>query len=159
MMADRIEKTIVLKAARSRVWKAISDSRAFGTWFGMTLDEPFVAGRALEGKIATTKVDPEIAKLQEPFVGMRCMLFVERVEPETCFAFRWHPGADPETGPQAPTTLVTFMLEDAPGGTRLTIVESGFDGIPLERRAQVFAENEGGWQAQLNLVAKYLHAA
>jgi hypothetical protein len=56
-------------------------------------------------------------------------------------------------------TLVTFELEDADGGTRLTITESGFDRIPLERRAKAFAENEGGWEAQLTLIAKYLDAA
>jgi uncharacterized protein YndB with AHSA1/START domain len=158
-MNDRIEKTVVLKAPVAKVWTAISDSRAFGTWFGLTLEGPFVAGHAVEGAIATTKVDPEVAKQQEPYVGMRCVLMIERVEPERCFAFRWHPGGDPDTAPEAPTTLVTFELEAVPGGTRLTIVESGFEAIPLERRAKAFAENDGGWEAQLSLIGKYLDAA
>ena len=76
--------------------------------------------------------------------------------PRKLLAFRWHPGADPEVGPDAPTTLVTFELEEVAGGTRLTITESGFDALPLERRAKAFADNEGGWEAQLGLVAKYL---
>jgi uncharacterized protein YndB with AHSA1/START domain len=159
MTQDRIEKTVVLKAARAKVWKAISDSQAFGTWFGLSVEEPFVAGRKVEAKIATTQVDSEIAKMQEPYVGALCIMFIEKVEPETCFAFRWHPGADPATDPDAPTTLVTFTLADAPGGTRLTIVESGFDRIPLDKRAKAFADNEGGWEAQLGLIAKYLDAA
>jgi hypothetical protein len=54
------------------------------------------------------------------------------------------------------STLVAFELEEVPGGTRLTITESGFDALPLERRAKAFAENEGGWEAQLTLIAKYL---
>jgi uncharacterized protein YndB with AHSA1/START domain len=62
-------------------------------------------------------------------------------------------------GPEAPTTLVTFELEEVAGGTRLTIVESGFDRIPLERRAKAFADNEEGWQVQLSLIARYLDAA
>ncbi len=158
-MNDTIRKQTVLRAPRARVWKAISDSQAFGTWFGMTIEGPFAEGRTVKGKMAVTKVDAEVAKSQEPYVGMAFDLIIERVEPQTRFAFRWHPGADPDTSPDAPMTLVTFELEDADGGTRLTITESGFDRIPLERRAKAFAENEGGWEAQLTLIAKYLDAA
>lgn len=158
-MKDRIEKTVVLKAPRSKVWAAISDSKAFGTWFGMTLDGPFVAGSTVEGRIAKTQVDPEVARHQEPYVGMRCVLLVETVEPEARFAFRWHPGATEVTDADAPTTLVTFQLEDVAGGTRLTIVESGFDQLPPDQRAKAFADNEGGWEAQLTLIAKYLGVA
>ncbi|NUO50352.1 MAG: SRPBCC family protein [Polyangiaceae bacterium] len=158
-MNDTIRKQTILRAPRARVWKAISDAQAFGTWFGMTIEGPFVQGQTVKGKIAMTKVDPEVAKHQEPYVGMACDLMIERVEPETRFAFRWHPGADPDVSADAPTTLVTFELEDAEGGTRLTITESGFDRIPLERRAKAFADNEGGWEGQLTLIAKYLDAA
>lgn len=155
-MRDTIEKTAVLKAPIAKVWRAISDSAAFGAWFGMTLDGPFVEGRTVVGAIAKTQVDDAIAKHQEPYVGMRCELRIERIVPLELLSFRWHPGADPDLGPEAPTTLVTFALEEVAGGTRLTITESGFEALPLERRAKVFAENEGGWEAQLSLVAKYL---
>ncbi len=158
-MTDRIEKTVVLKAPRSTVWRAISDAQAFGAWFGMKLDGPFVTGRAIEGTIAMTQVDPEVARLQEPHVGLRCVLLIERIEPERLFAFRWHPGADAAAGPDAPTTLVTFRIEEVPEGTRVSIIESGFDQIPLDRRARVFAENSGGWDAQLTLIARYVDVA
>lgn len=155
-MNDKIEKTATLKAPLAKVWKAISDSTAFGAWFGMALEGPFVEGQTVLGAIAKTQVDDEIAKHQAPYVGMRCELRVERIIPLELFAFRWHPGADPGAGPEAPTTLVTFELEEVAEGTRLTITESGFDALPLERRAKAFTENEGGWEAQLALVAKYL---
>jgi uncharacterized protein YndB with AHSA1/START domain len=155
-MSDKIVKTTTLKAPRAKVWHAISDSAAFGTWFGMTIEGAFVEGQTVSAAIAKTQVDDEIAKEQEPYVGMRCDLVIERIVPLELLAFRWHPGADPDTGPNAPTTLVTFELEDVAGGTRLTITESGFDALPLERRAKAFAENEGGWEAQLGLIAKYL---
>ncbi len=155
-MNDKIEKTATLKAPLARVWRAISDSTAFGTWFGMTIDGPFVEGQTVVGAIATTQVDDEIAKHQEPYVGMRCELKIERIVPLKLLAFRWHPGADPDMGPDSPTTLVTFELEEVADGTRLTITESGFDALPLERRAKAFADNEGGWEAQLSLIAKYL---
>ena len=155
-MNDKIEKTATLKAPLAKVWRAISDSAAFGTWFGMTIDGPFVEGKTVMGAIAKTQVDDEVAKHQEPYVGMPCELRIERIVPLKLFAFRWHPGADPDLGPNAPTTLVTFEIDEVPEGTRLTITESGFDALPLERRAKAFTENEGGWEAQLSLVAKYL---
>ena len=55
-----------------------------------------------------------------------------------------------------PMTLVVFQLEEVPGGTKLTITESGFDQIPLERRAKAFAANDVGWTAQTKLIERYL---
>ena len=55
-----------------------------------------------------------------------------------------------------PTTLVTFTLEAVDGGTRLTIVESGFDAIPEARRAKAFGMNTGGWNGQADNLRKYL---
>lgn len=156
---DRIVKQRVLRAPRSRVWRAISDSLEFGRWFGVAFEGPFVAGTIVKGKIVPTEVDADIAALQAPYAGLACDVIVERVEPEHHLSFRWHPGAEPDTGPDAPTTLVEFDLEEVEGGTRLTITESGFDRIPLERRAKAFADNEGGWAAQLELVARYVDGA
>jgi uncharacterized protein YndB with AHSA1/START domain len=155
---DCIEKRIVLRAPRERVWSAISDARQFGTWFGVEFEGEFVAGKHLKGKIAPTKVDPNVAKMQEPYVGTAFHVFVERIEPMRVFAFRWHPYAiDPgKDYSKEPTTLVTFELEEAAGGTSLTITESGFDKIPLERRAEAFTSNDQGWTEQVKLIQKYL---
>jgi uncharacterized protein YndB with AHSA1/START domain len=49
MSTDRIEKRVVLRAPRARVWRAISDAKEFGTWFRITLDGPFAAGRTVRG--------------------------------------------------------------------------------------------------------------
>lgn len=155
---DRIEKKTLLRAPRERVWRAITEARQFGAWFGVELDGPFVAGARVAGRIAKTKVDPEIAKMQEPHVGVPCEFLVERIEPMRLFTFRWHPSAVDPAADYATeeTTLVAFELEDAPGGTRLTITETGFDRIPLARRAEAFSNNEEGWAAQLELIGKYL---
>jgi hypothetical protein len=58
-----------------------------------------------------------------------------------------------------PTTLVVFELAEVEGGTLLTITESGFDGIPLARRAQAFTADDGGWTHQTKLIEKYLSRA
>lgn len=156
---DRIEKQVVLKAPRARVWKAITDSRQYGAWFGADLDGPFEAGKPTKGRIAPTKVDAEVAKLQAPHAGLPMVLFVETVEPETTFSFRWHPSAvDPALAEsKEQTTLVTFRLEDAPdGGTRLTITESGFESIPEARRKAALESNDGGWAHQCRMIETYL---
>lgn len=163
-MKDRIEKQITLKAPQGRVWQAIADSKQFRAWFGLDVKGPWKAGETISAVIRPTTVDPEVAKAQAPHDGTPFELSVERIEPERLFSFRWHPYAV-EKGvdySKEPSTLVTFTLTPVTGGTRLEIVESGFDQIPLARRATAFASNEGGWEAQTKLIEKYLgqqHAA
>jgi uncharacterized protein YndB with AHSA1/START domain len=160
---DRIEKKIVLRAPLARVWRALSDSHEFGAWFGVAFDGPFVAGKAMVGKMTPTQVDPEVAKMQKPYEGQTFNCTIDRIEPERLFSFRWHPFAiDPKKDySKEPTTLVVFELSEVDGGTLLTITESGFHGVPLERRAAAFTANEGGWAHQSKLVEKYVlgHAA
>ena len=158
MNTDRIEKKILLHSPRERVWRAISDAREFGSWFGSAFDGPFAEGTRLTGKITPTTVDAEVAKMQEPHSGKAFDWTVERIEPMRRISFRWHPFAV-ETGvdySKEATTLIEFELAEAAGGTLLTISESGFDQIPLARRAKAFSANERGWEIQTTLIEKYL---
>jgi uncharacterized protein YndB with AHSA1/START domain len=158
---DRIEKKILLRAPQARVWEAISDSKRFGTWFGVEFDGPFVPGTHMVGRIMPTKVDPEVARMQEPHTGKAFECTIERIEPMRLFSFRWHPFAvEPNFDySKEPTTLVEFVLGESAGGTLLTITESGFDQIPLERRATAFVKNQEGWTKQGELIEKYLASA
>lgn len=155
---DRIEKQVLLKAPLERVWRAISDAEAFGSWFGVRFDGEFEAGAPLTGRIVPTTVDPDVAESQKPYEGARFETTVDRIEPMRLLSFRWHPYAiDPEVDySNEPTTLVVFELEERPDGTLLTVRESGFDKIPVARRASAFEMNEQGWEAQLVLITKYL---
>jgi len=155
---ERIEKQILLRAPIERVWRAVSDSREFGEWFGVVFDGPFVAHTRVTGKIAPTKADPEVAKTQEPYAGMAFEFTVDSVEAPHLISFRWHPFAV-EPGVDyslEPTTLIVFELKAQGASTLLVITESGFDGIPLARRAKAFTMNEKGWDAQTRLLEKYL---
>ena len=155
---DRIEKKTVLRAPSQRVWHAISDPKQFGSWFGIRFDGPFAPGAKVTGKIVPTTADPEIAKQQADYVGLPVELTIDRIEPMRLFSFRWHPFAiDTKVDySKEPTTLVEFLLDEVPDGTQLTVRESGFDGIPAERRAEAFEANAGGWAAQLKLIEKHL---
>ncbi len=145
--ADRIEQTIQLDSPPSRVWRALTDSAEFGKWFGATLEGPFRTG-------ATTKGD--LGACGHP--DLTIDLQIEKMEPEKTFSFRWHPYAiDPKADySKEPRTLVEFTLKPAGGGTLLTVVESGFDAIPTERRAKAFEMNTKGWVGQIENIRKYL---
>ena len=157
---DRIEKQVQLRATRERVWQALTRSAEFGRWFGMRVEGEFAANTTVQARIVPTEVDPEIAAKQKGYADMSFELFIERVEPMSVFSFRWQPyAAAPGDAVPPVTTLVTFELADAEGGTLLTVSESGFDRIPIERRAKAFADNEGGWEMQTTLIAKYLARA
>jgi len=157
-ITDRIEKNILLRAPLARVWRALTDSTEFGAWFGVKFDGPFQPGAVMHGRIAGTTVDPEVAQMQEAHNDMAFEITVEQMIPEKLFSFRWRPHAvDPGVDYSAePTTLVAFTLEQKPDGVELTVTESGFDGIPLARRAQAFSANEQGWAIQMRLISQYL---
>lgn len=146
-MTDRIEKLIELKAPVSRVWRALTDHREFGTWFRAELEGPFVLG--------------QVARARSTYPGCErhhWEVRVEKMEPERLFAFTWHPYAvDPAVDYSAePPTLVEFTLEKIATGTKLRVVESGFDKLPAKRRLEAFRMNEGGWGIQMEHIARYL---
>ena len=146
---DRIEKLVNLDAPRSRVWRALTDYTQFNQWFGVALTSPFGPGAAVGGNITMRN-----------YQHVTMTIWIESVEPERFFSFRWHPYAIEEGVDYnaEPTTLVTFTLEDAGAGTKLTIVESGFDAIPGSRRAKAFSMNERGWAGQAENIRKFLSA-
>lgn len=161
MSTDRVEKKLLLKAPRSRVWRAISDSKEFSHWFGVKFDEPFAPGKSMHGTVVGTAVDEEIYNAQQKHAGLLFECVIDRIEPERLFSFRWHPHAvDRGVDYSAePMTLVEFTLEEQADGTLLTVTESGFDRIPISRREQAFKANDGGWAAVIGLVEKHLRHA
>ncbi len=112
----------------------------------------------MRGVIVPTTVNAEVANAQKEYEGMPFEITIEQVEPERLFSFRWHPFAV-ERGVDysaEPTTLVVFALEEVADGLMLTVTESGFDGIPLARRAKAFTANEQGWSMVVKLIEEYL---
>src|SRR6185437_1557857 len=162
MTTDSVEKKILLRASRKRVWRALTDSRAFGSWFGVKLDGPFRPHAAIRGVVTPTTVDADVAKAQKAYEGKPFEITIEQMESERLFSFRWHPFAV-EPGidySSEPTTLVAFVLEEQGNDTLLTVTESGFDQIPVARRERAFTANQQGWSVVVKLIEKYLvHAA
>jgi uncharacterized protein YndB with AHSA1/START domain len=150
MTEDRVEKTIELRAPRSRVWRAISNGKELGAWFGLgmplELVGDFVPGAQISG---TWIIDGR--EVKEPFCT------IEHVEPERALVFRWVPYEVPpgEDHAKHPTTRIEFRLEDIANGTRLTVVESGFSRLPADKQYKR-RENGDGWALQLHAIAQHV---
>ena len=140
--ADRIEEQVHLDQSRARVWRALTDPKELGAWFGMSIASATIApGSHVRGNFTIPGYE-----------HIHFDAIIEEVVPERRFAWRWHPHAV-EAGVDysgEPRTLVSFTLEDAAGGgTLLRVVETGFDAIPAERRVKAFQGNSSGWTGQL----------
>jgi len=145
---DRIERQILLKAPRSRVWRAVSNAEEFGNWFGVGFKgQTFAAGKNAQGNITYPGYEHLVMQIA-----------IERLEPERLLSFRWHPYAVDTSVDysQEPTTLVVFELKDAGDGTLLSVVESGFDKIPVARRQEAFRMNSSGWEEQMRNIEKHV---
>jgi uncharacterized protein YndB with AHSA1/START domain len=144
---DRIEKQVVLRAPRSRVWRAIATAQEFGAWFRMNFEGEFAEGVTIRGNLTHPGLEHVSLEIR-----------VEHIEPERYFSYRWHPYAiDPTVDYAAePTTLVEFVLEESQDGTVLTIIESGFDRLPLSRRDEAFRMNDRGWSGQIKNIERHV---
>ena len=145
---DRIERSIVINATRSKVWGALTNAESFGTWFGAKLQgQHFVPGQRVRGQMAI-----------KGFEHVYFDVVIQRLEPQHLMSYHWHPYAveiNVDYAIEQPT-LVEFTLKDAPGdATELTVVESGFDNVPPHRRQEAFRMNGRGWTAQLDNIARY----
>ena len=146
--ADQIEKSIELKASVSRVWRALTDHHEFGAWFRVDLSGVrFEPGKLAQGKMTYPGHE-----------GAPFEMIIDRMEAPRLFAFRWHPyGIDQDYDYSSePMTLIEFRLDEVEGGTRLTVTESGFDAIPLSRRAEAFRMNSEGWSEQIRNIEAYV---
>jgi uncharacterized protein YndB with AHSA1/START domain len=146
-MNERIEKRIELKAPLSRVWRALTDHREFGEWFGVKVEGPFVPGQLSQGQITI-----------RGYEHVRWQAVVQKIEPESLFSFTWHPyGIDPQVDYSKETpTLVELRLQQTAGGTLLLLTESGFDKVPANRRAEAFRMNDGGWTQQMKNIESHV---
>jgi uncharacterized protein YndB with AHSA1/START domain len=147
---DRIEEKILLRAPVARVWRALANADEFGTWFGVKLSGKFSPGATVRGTIT-----------EKDFEGVPFEIVVDKMETEQVFSWRWHPYAvDPDVDYSVEQpTLVVCELEEAAGGTVLSLVESGFDGIPAERREEAYRMHEEGWAMQMKSIEHYLARA
>ncbi|MEU4602406.1 SRPBCC domain-containing protein [Kribbella sp. NPDC023972] len=135
-MESRVELEVYVEARPEVVWAAVTQPESIARWyaFGGAEIDLRPGGRL-------------VMRWDEhgEFLG-----FVEKVEPGRRFAYRYavDPGVDPLPGN---SNLVEFTLTPEGEGTRLHVVESGFDRLEVsaeeqEKRAE---ESAQGWDAGL----------
>lgn len=147
VVQDTIVKTVDLAAPIPRVWRALTDHEEFGQWFRVRLDGPFEVGAKTTGNITYPGHE-----------HMKWESVTERMEHERSFAFSWPPAAvDPDTAyDDDAKVVVEFRLKPIEGGTRLTIIETGFLQFPESKRAEVLRSNKEGWEIQGRNLAEYV---
>jgi uncharacterized protein YndB with AHSA1/START domain len=133
---SRIDRTIDIQAPPERVWRALTDIRELSAWFQVAIEGSIEAGN----EVWMTSVHPG-------HEGQRFRVRIVELTPPRRVVWQWHPGeVDPRVDySREPRTTVTFTLEPAAGGTRLSVSETGFDEISLERRAKVYRDDSQGW--------------
>lgn len=149
-MPDSIIKSVEIAAPVARVWDALIDHAKFGSWFKVALDQPFIVGQ------------PSTGHMTYPgYEDYRWEARVVAIEPMSRFAFEW-PAAggdkDAMESGAAEWTLVEFRLEPSGEATRLTVTESGFEGVPEPRRTNVMRSNDGGWAEQVQNIRAYVES-
>jgi uncharacterized protein YndB with AHSA1/START domain len=138
-----IERTIVVRAPRSRVWRAITDVNEFSKWFRVKAEGEFKPGARVQ-----------MTSTHEKAAGVAFHVDVETIEPERIFSWKW-----PASEAEPTTTTVVFKLEDVDGGTRVTVTETGFDKVSLAHRAKALEDNTEGWTDQMASLERYVGAS
>ena len=138
---DRIERTIEISHPPAKVWAALTTAEGLGTWFG---------------NAATIDLRPGGAAQMTWTSGEKASIRVERVEEPTVFGFTWGINGLPDGDPRR--TYVEFTLMSTEGGTRLTVVESGFAQVPEDVHREAFEGNTQGWASELGELVEYLDA-
>lgn len=146
---NQIERSTFIRAPRARLWRALTDIAEFCRWFSAETDAAaFQPGAPIRFR----------STYPGPYKGAEFVVHIEEAVREERFSWHWHPGAKQagEDVSQEPMTLVTFTLEDADGGTRVTVTESGFDHLFAARRERAFKDNDGGWKIQMAALQRYV---
>jgi len=144
---NRIERKTLIRAPRSRVWRALTGIQEFCKWFrAETAEAAFQPGARVR-----------LVSTHEGYENVGFFVDIVEMVPEQRFSWRWHPGVKlpGEDLSAEPMTLVEFVLEDAEGGTLVTVTESGFDQLFADRQSRVFKENDDGWQYQMAALDRY----
>jgi len=141
---DKLERKMVFKASRDKVWDAVTKPDMISKWFANSIDvTSFQVGQEFTFDWAGEGLGYARA-------------IIETIDPKSRFAYRWENEGVDQTKPLAevPKTLVTFLLADVDGGTELTVIETGFLSLPTPKVN--FDTNSTGWDTELNELQAFL---
>ena len=143
--AFTVRRTIQIAAPVEKVWSAVTEPEHISRWFGrVELDGPGVGARGHASPSPDRGADPAAGRGDR---RSRAMV-----------TYRWSNDDALERLPDEldveHSTVFTFTLEPVPGGTRLTVVESGFEATS-DPAANLESHREG-WDGELDKLVALL---
>jgi uncharacterized protein YndB with AHSA1/START domain len=144
MVADRIEQEILIAASVERVWTVLTDADHIGNWFGT-------------GVPAKVDLRPGGGFLVDHGRHGSLVGRIEEVEPPRRLTYRLSQSPSGEEPAGGNATLVEFTLRPDAGGTRLSVVESGFAALemPADYVATRARQNGANWPGKLQQLRVY----
>ena len=141
MAALDITRSIDISAPVDKVWRAITEPELIAQWFGDTAE--FDATPGAPGAFGWRDH------------GGAFRIVVEQVDKPKTLVYRWARefGVDPVPGN---STLVRFDLTEIDGGTRLDLLETGFEELADPRSAH--DGNVQGWLAELGELVEFVES-
>lgn len=137
-----VERSVWIAARPEQVWQAITDPEHMNRWWGgddhwawtaLQVGTPITFGHDDDVMVATIAV----------------------VDPPRRFTMQWPPQA-----PYSATTMSTdYRLEEADAGTRVIVVEAGFEALPDDIRAQRLDSTAQGYETVLADLKAYVEQA
>ena len=142
---QEIRRQMVLKAPIGKVWTAIATPEGFEGWFTC--------------KVIGDWGLSQVVILRWPS-GNSNEIRIVALNPQTEFAYQWHPGDYGQLSdyPEEQLTTVSFRLKPSVEGTEMEMVEGDFTTIPDERRLKVLGLNTEGWDEELENIRKFVEA-
>ncbi len=142
-MKDKIQREIMIKATKERIYDAIANPEQVVLWFPETLEGSYKVG-------------------ERPILGFgehgKNQIYIEDAKPHEYFAYRWVPGSNHFLGDvlTVANTLVEFRIEELKDNScKLTLTETGFATLPINLAEKCFTQNSGGWEFMLGRLGKY----
>jgi uncharacterized protein YndB with AHSA1/START domain len=135
-----ITRSIDIAAPIAKVWSALTEADLIAQWFGDSAEFDAVAGGT--GYFGWSEHGKH-------------RVLVEEVDAPRLLVYRWARDTDTDPVP-GNSTLVRIELSEIDGGTRLALVETGFEQMPNPEAAH--ADNQGGWTAELGELVEFLTA-
>ena len=143
--AFTVRRTISIAAPIDKVWTAVTDPAHISRWFGQASFDGSAAGSL--GTLTWEGRDP---------IPVR----IDAIDEPRMVAYRWAnddaSGVVPADLDGAQATVFTFTLEPDPDGTRLTVVETGFETTsdPIAN----LEDHAEGWVSELDKLVALLES-
>ncbi len=131
MQKIAVKRSIWINAPRERVWQAVTDPEQIAQWFspGASFSQN---GNRISVRIGEMEMEVAIIELFDPPRQITTRNLPER------------------------TITTTYMLEEENGGTRFTVIESGYEALPEDTRQQRADQDNKGWEMALENLQAYL---